>query len=74
MGLNQFLREECPPEGGCLLVEAIWNGKVRHFVCKRHTTADDRDMFTINDRLYYDYDFMWDENNPWKILWCHIKE
>ena len=26
-------------------------------------------MFTINKRFYYEYEFAWDEQTPWEILY-----
>lgn len=31
------------------------------------------DMFTINKKFHYDYDFTWNEQTPWEILYKNVK-
>lgn len=73
MSLHEFLKTECPPKGGCMVVEAPWNENMRYLLCERHTTSDGSDIFTINERLFYDYNFMWEENSNWKVIYKNVK-
>lgn len=82
MTFEEFLKKETPRDGGCMLCLARY--KVRYYDClddgyaekikeeymlvERHNIANG-DMFNINKRLFYDYDFTWDEQAPWEILY-----
>ena len=64
--LRDFLNSECPPEGGCMLCMTTDDAD-RWLLVVRHITGDGKSTFTINDRLWYDYGFMWNDENPWRV-------
>ena len=67
MTLKEFLDKETPPEGGCMLVAIPRkDGRLEYLLIERFKTGTGV-MFTINDHLYYDYNFMWDNN--WEIIY-----
>ena len=82
MKLIDFLNKETPKEGGCMVclakykikdynpdIQAFeYNPREEYMLVERHKCANG-DMFTINERFYYDYDFNWDEQMPWEILY-----
>ena len=39
-----------------------------YMLVERHKCANGY-VFTINKRYHYDYDFTWDEQTPWEILY-----
>lgn len=73
MDLHEFLKNECPPEGGCMVVETVWRDRTRYLLCERHTISNGSDMFTINDRLFYDFNFVWEEGSKWKVIYKNVK-
>ena len=82
MELRDFLNKEAPKEGGCMVCLAKYkvmdynpeiqayeyNPREEYMLIERHKCANG-DIFTINKRFYYDYDFAWDEQTPWEILY-----
>jgi hypothetical protein len=82
MTFNEFLNKETPKEGGCMVCLAKYkvkdynsdiqayeyHPKEEYMLVERHKCANG-DIFTINKRYYYDYDFTWDEQTPWEILY-----
>ena len=82
MTLDEFLDKETPQYGGCMLCLAKY--KIKDYDFDTHTSVDkpreeymlverhkiaNGDMFSVNKRFFYDYDFAWDENAPWEILY-----
>ena len=45
-----------------------YNPKEEYMLVERHKCANG-DIFTINKKYYFDYDFTWDEETPWEILY-----
>lgn len=45
-----------------------YDSKEEYMLVERHGSANG-DVFTINKRFHYDYDFTWDEQTPWEILY-----
>lgn len=82
MTLLEFLKKETPTYGGCMVCLAMYPFrtfdldkneyvdvvKKEYMLVERHKIANG-DMFNINKRFYYDYDFTWDEQTPWEILY-----
>ena len=82
MTFEEFLNKETPKEGGCMLCLAKYkadehNSDIRelehrpreeYMLVERHKCING-DVFTINGRYHYDYDFTWDEETPWEILY-----
>ena len=82
MTLLEFLKKETPAEGGCMVCLAKYPSrafdrnkkefvsvvKEEYMLVERHTISNG-EMFTINKRFHYDYDFTWDEQTPWEILY-----
>lgn len=66
--LEAFLIKETPTYGGCMVCETNNNDRHQFLLVERHKFANG-DGITVNMKLFYEYDFLWDENNPWKILW-----
>ena len=66
--LNAFLQKETPTYGGCMVCKTL-NGNRLDFLLIERVKIANGDSFLINHGFWYDYDFLWDENNPWKILW-----
>ena len=66
--LNAFLEKEAPTYGGCMVCKTL-NGNRLDFLLIERIKIANGDSFFINHSFWYDYDFLWDENNPWKILW-----
>lgn len=68
--LEQFLNKETPTYGGCMVCRAIdENNRQQLLLIERHKFANG-DGFTINMRMFYDYDFLWEGKvGDWKILW-----
>lgn len=67
--LNAFLQKETPTYGGCMVCKAKREDDRTDLLLIERRKFANGDGFTINMRLFYEYDFLWDENNPWKILW-----
>ena len=68
--LEKFLDKETPTYGGCMVCLVV-DGRNRSWklLIERHKAAD-CDIFTINSRLFYEYDFLWEDTaGDWKILW-----
>lgn len=82
MTLLEFLKKETPAEGGCMVCLAKYPSrtfdcnkneyvsvvKEDYMLVERHKCANG-EIWTINKRPYYDYDFTWDETMPWEILY-----
>ena len=82
MTFIEFLNKETPKEGGCMVClakypdnkfdlnknEFIPAVKEEYMLVERRKIANG-DMFYINKRFFYDYDFTWDEQTPWEILY-----
>ena len=82
MTLLEFLKKETPAEGGCMVCLAKYPSrkldrnknefvsvvKEEYMLVERYTIANG-EMFNINKRFFYDYDFTWDETMPWEILY-----
>ena len=82
MTFKEFLNKETPGYGGCMVCLAkykiknydsnindfTYKPKEEYMLVERWKIANG-DMFIINKRQSYDYDFTWDEETPWKILY-----
>ena len=82
MTFDEFLNKEAPKEGGCMVCLAkyktkdynpdlkayVYRPREEYMLVERHKCANG-DVFTINKRFHYDYDFTWDETMPWEILY-----
>ena len=83
MKFREYLDKETPSYGGCMVCLAKYTkqdwdtekheyfDKVReeYLLIERHKCANG-DIWTINDRPYYDYDFIWNKRTEdWKILY-----
>ena len=69
-----FLEKETPTYGGCMVCKVKREDKSPEILLiQRHKFANG-DGFTINMRMYYDYDFVWRENPNWEILWKYNGE
>ena len=77
-----FLLKETPEEGGCMLclvtykskeynideMKYILKDKKEYFLIEKHYISNGV-MFTINGRFYFDYEFVWENENHWEILY-----
>lgn len=73
MKLIDFLNKEVPKEGGCMVCLAKYkamnyNPREEYMLIERQKCPNG-DIFIINKRFYYDYEFAWDEQTPWEILY-----
>lgn len=82
MTFNEFLNKETPKEGGCMVCLAKYQEKKfdrnknefvpvvkeEYMLVERHKIANG-EMFYVNKRFFYDYDFTWDGETPWEILY-----
>ena len=82
MTFEEFLNKETPKEGGCMVCLARYKKKdydldlkkdvektrEEYMLVERHKCANG-EVFTINKKYYYDYDFIWDETMPWTVLY-----
>lgn len=80
-----FLDKHTPAVGGCMVCIAKFKRKVynsdiqeyeyqpseEYMLVERRKTANGY-MFTINKRFFYDYEFTWDSEMPWEILYKKI--
>lgn len=68
--MEEFLNKETPTYGGCMVCRAIGeDNRQQLLLIERHKFANG-DGFTINMRMFYDYDFLWEERKEdWKVLW-----
>ena len=66
--MYKFLDRECPEEGGCMIVKATKDGKSEFLLAERHTIANG-EMFTLNNHLFYDYEFKW--SDEWEVIHKH---
>ena len=83
MTLKEFLDKETPKDGGCMLCLAKYKQKghdhetekyifeptIEEYMLVERRTISNGDMFLINGRFYYDFDFAWDGETPWEILY-----
>ena len=82
MTFKEFLDKETPKDGGCMLCIAKYKEKrydhetekyifepIEDYMLVERKTISNGDMFIINNAFYYDYDFTWDEETPWEILY-----
>ena len=85
MKLLDFLNKETPPDGGCMVCLARYRVKDFDFDSKKevdkireeYMLVERRkimngDAFTINKRFHYDYDFAWNEDIPWTVLYKKV--
>ena len=77
-----FLLKETPEEGGCMLClvtykvhdydlkekKTILKDRTEYFLIEKHNISNGV-MFTINKRFFYDYDFVWKNENHWEIIY-----
>ncbi len=82
MTFEEFLNKETPGYGGCMVCLAkykiknydpnindyTYKPKEEYMLVERWKIANG-DLFIINKRQSYDYDFTWDEETPWEILY-----
>lgn len=83
MNFREYLDKETPTYGGCMVCLAKYYkqdydstkheyfDKIReeYLLVERHKCANG-DIWTINKRPYYDYDFAWDKKaSDWEILY-----
>ena len=78
----EFLLKETPDEGGCMLClvtykiydydlkekKNILKDKKEYFLVEKHNISNGV-MFTINGRFLFDYEFVWENENHWNILY-----
>lgn len=69
MKYDDFLEKETPGEGGCMLCEGINEKSKTEFFLVQRRHASNGDIFVVNSYFHYDYAFLWNEENPWKILY-----
>lgn len=82
MTLKEFLNKETPKDCGCMLCLAKYKLKmydsetgkyifkpIEDYMLVERRTISNGDVFIINNGFYYDYDFAWDEETPWEILY-----
>ena len=68
--LADFLEREAPPHGGCMVCRVTRKErKEPEFLLVERVQYASGGSFTINHRMFYDYDFVWRENPDWEILW-----
>lgn len=83
MEYTEFLNKETPAAGGCMLCLAkcmetkydiyqkkhVTVEKQEYFLIERHTITNG-DLFTLNKRPYYEYQYDWDHRvRDWEILY-----
>ena len=82
MKFDEFLNKETPKKGGCMVCLARYKQKdynldtqadeyiprEEYMLVERHKSTNG-DVFTVNKRFHYDYDFTWDETMPWTVLY-----
>ena len=72
MKLIDFLNKETPTYGGCMLCFATYYNdgeKTKYLLIERVKSASG-DMFIINSRLFYDYNYVWEgKAKDWEILY-----
>lgn len=74
MKFEEFLNKETPTEGGCMLCLAKYEDRHREeYMLVERLKCANGDIFLINKRFHYDYDFTWDEQTPWEILYKNVK-
>ena len=82
MELYDFIEKETPSYEGFMVCRAKyrWNdfdfesGKEVEVIKEEYMLVERRkissgDHFTINKRLFYDYDFAWNEDMPWEVIY-----
>ena len=82
--VKEFLEKETPNEGGCMLCLVTYDFTAYDILERKNVTKEHKDymliekvnisngdMFTINGRFFYDYSFIWENDNPntWEILY-----
>lgn len=70
--LYNFLLRETPNENGCMVCETIFENRIKYLLIERFKDKMGNDIFTINGRFYYDYEYMWDCKNQWKVIFKKI--
>ena len=72
MKLIDFLNKETPTYGGCMLCFAtylIGREETDYLLIERVKLASE-DTFIINHKMFYDYDYVWDnKTKDWEILY-----
>ena len=72
MKLIDFLNKETPTYGGCMLCFATYHNdgeKTKYLLIERVKSVSG-DMFIINSRLFYDYNYVWEgKTKDWEILY-----
>ena len=83
MKFIEFLNKETPSYGGCMLClatydkreysvtkdEDVYKERQEYLLIERHKCANG-DIWTINSRPYYDYEFVWVRKvKDWEILY-----
>lgn len=66
-----FLDEAGLKEGGC----AVYQDSLERYYLVNKPKSDGGDCvdYAINDRLFYDYGFIWQEYGPWTLLYKKIE-
>lgn len=82
--VKEFLEKETPNEGGCMLCLVTYNFTNYSILEQKEVTKEHKEymliekrnvsngvMLTINGRFHFDYDFIWENDNPntWEILY-----
>ena len=68
--LHDWLKKNHPGEFEVMLIKITEkDGRVRWMNCECGITGGGGEMFVLNGRLYYDYEFLWNEDNKWEIVW-----
>ena len=72
MKLIDFLNKETPTYGGCMLCFATYHndGEKTKYLLIERVKSTSGDMFIINSRLFYDYNYVWEgKTKDWEILY-----
>lgn len=73
MKLIDFLKKETPSYGGCMVCLSTYNDDYQErtvYLLVERVETKTGDMFTINGRLFYDYNYAWDYKvKDWEILY-----
>jgi len=71
--LYKFLQDNHPGYDECMVCKCKekdyeGNDKIEYLIIEKHECASG-DLFLINTRLWYDYDFKWRDGDPnWEII------
>lgn len=66
--LYNFLEENHPGYGECMLCKTFYKENKTRYLLIEKMKASNGDIFTVNSSFWWDYTFLWDNENPWEIL------